>query len=78
MYMTFHYQQKCVYGFPSLHLVTRASADLSKWFLSKSGKKFILIVFIFLHQLYQVTWKAFLQTRNPLINRYGMVHLALP
>ena len=33
-YVTFHEQQECGYGFPSLPLATRASADVSEWFLS--------------------------------------------
>ena len=37
-YVTFHEQQECVYGFPSLPLSTRASADISEWFLNKSGE----------------------------------------
>ena len=36
--VTFHKQQECGYGFPSLPLATRASADVSEWFLSASGK----------------------------------------
>ena len=36
--VTFHEQQECGYGFPSLPLATRASADVSEWFLSKSGE----------------------------------------
>ena len=35
---TFHEQQECLYGFPSLPLATCASVDVSKCFLSKSGK----------------------------------------
>ena len=29
-YVTFHEQQECGYGFPSLPLATRASADVSE------------------------------------------------
>ena len=36
--VTFHEQQECGYGFPSLPLATRPSADMSEWFLSLSGK----------------------------------------
>ena len=36
--VTFHEQQECGYGFPSLPLATRASAAVSEWFLSMSGK----------------------------------------
>ena len=36
--MNFHGQQECVYGFPSLPLATRASADVSEWFLEKNGE----------------------------------------
>ena len=38
LYVTFHEQQECGYGFPSLPLATRASADVSEWFLSTSGE----------------------------------------
>ena len=41
--VTFHEQQDCGYGFPSLPLATRATGDVLEWFLSTSGEAIILL-----------------------------------
>ena len=86
-HVTFHEQQECGYGFPSLCLATCASADVSEWFLSTSGEehltKYVLrplhtgqfdpiIVNLTKKSMARLTRKGITHTRIPLINCYGM------